>query len=167
MKTKIAAAFALIACSLSAQDWASQRLEKSPRHREWVIVKTRRPRGRNLRRLPRVQSQNSGRARHPRNIRTHRLGEDLADQLAEAGYIAIAPDLLSGMGAEGGRTPDFPPGGVGPAISHLDPAQITADLNAVADYALKLPRVKQETVCRWFLLGRSDRAFGLQPIVPI
>jgi carboxymethylenebutenolidase len=37
--TKLAALFVLAALSLSAQDWASQRLEKSPRHREWVTVK--------------------------------------------------------------------------------------------------------------------------------
>jgi hypothetical protein len=29
----------LTAVSLSAQDWARQQLEKSPRHREWVTVK--------------------------------------------------------------------------------------------------------------------------------
>ena len=43
------------------------------------------------------------------------------------------------MGPNGGRTPDFPAGGVGPAIGPLDPEQITSDLNAVADYGLKLP----------------------------
>ena len=30
--------------------------------------------------------------------------QDLADQVAEAGYIAVAPDLLSGMGPNGGRS---------------------------------------------------------------
>jgi len=30
--------------------------------------------------------------------------QDLADQLAEAGYIAVDPDLLSGMGAKAGRS---------------------------------------------------------------
>jgi carboxymethylenebutenolidase len=65
--------------------------------------------------------------------------EDAADQVAAAGFIAIAPDLLSGMAPNGGRTKDFPAGGVGPAIGKLPPGQITADLNAVADYGLKLP----------------------------
>ena len=36
--------------------------------------------------------------------------EDLADQVAAAGYIAVAPDLLSGMGPNGGRTSDVCPG---------------------------------------------------------
>ena len=63
----------------------------------------------------------------------------LADEVAEAGYIAVAPDLLSGMAPNGGRTSDFPGDKVTEAVSHLNPDQVTADLNAVADYALKLP----------------------------
>jgi carboxymethylenebutenolidase len=59
--------------------------------------------------------------------------------LAEAGYIAVAPDLLSGMGPNGGRTPDFPQGGATQAVGHLNPDQVTADLNAVANLALKFP----------------------------
>ena len=66
--------------------------------------------------------------------------QDLTDELAEAGYIAIAPDLLSGMGPNGGRTNSFAgQSEVTEAVSHLNPDQVTADLNAVADYALKLP----------------------------
>jgi len=36
--------------------------------------------------------------------------QELADEVAAAGYIAVAPDLLSGMGPNGGRTKDFPAG---------------------------------------------------------
>jgi carboxymethylenebutenolidase len=64
--------------------------------------------------------------------------QELADEVAAAGYIAVAPDLLSGMAPNGGRTKDFPTG-VTEAISKLNPDQVTADLNAAADYALKLP----------------------------
>jgi len=64
--------------------------------------------------------------------------QDLADQLAEAGYIAVAPDLLSGLGPNGGR-PNFSQDKAVEAVSHLNPDQITGDLNAVADYALKFP----------------------------
>lgn len=60
--------------------------------------------------------------------------------MAEAGYIAIAPDLLSGMAPGGGRTSDFESQSkVVEAISSLPPDQITADLNAVADYVKSLP----------------------------
>jgi carboxymethylenebutenolidase len=43
------------------------------------------------------------------------------------------------MGPNGGRSSDFPQGKAVEAVSHLNPAQITADLDAVADYALKIP----------------------------
>ena len=79
--------------------------------------------------------------------------EDLADQLAEAGYLAVAPDLLSGMGPNGGRTTDFPAGRVGEAIGKLDPNQITADLNAAADYALKLPAANGKLYVSGFCWG--------------
>jgi len=65
--------------------------------------------------------------------------QDLADQVAAAGYIAVAPDLLSGMGPNGGRSSDFAEGKTMEAVSHLNPDQVTADLNAAADYALKFP----------------------------
>jgi carboxymethylenebutenolidase len=65
--------------------------------------------------------------------------QSLADQVAEAGYIAVVPDLLSGKGPSGGRTTSFPSNQVVEAVRGLDPDEITADLNAVADYGLKLP----------------------------
>src|SRR6202171_3787541 len=64
--------------------------------------------------------------------------QDLADQVAAAGYIAVAPDLLSGMGPNGGRSTAFAEGKTMEAVSHLNADQVTADLNAAADYALKL-----------------------------
>ena len=65
--------------------------------------------------------------------------QEVADEFAAAGYIAVAPDLLSGAGPNGGRTSSFDQSGVMEAVSHLKPDQVTADLNAAADYALKLP----------------------------
>ena len=80
--------------------------------------------------------------------------QEVSDEVAEAGYIAVAPDLLSGMAPGGGRTSDFAEGKATEAVSHLDPDQVTADLNAVADYALKASRVERQTFRRRFLLGR-------------
>ena len=79
--------------------------------------------------------------------------QDLADQVAAAGYIAVAPDLLSGMGPNGGRTPDFPQGGATQAVSHLNPDQVTADLKAVADYGLKLPSADGKLFVAGFCWG--------------
>jgi carboxymethylenebutenolidase len=127
------------AAAVWGQDWARQTVEKSPRHREWVTVKHD---GRNVETFvayPEVSNK------APVIVVIHEIFghsdwvEDVTDQFAAIGFIAIAPDLLSGMGPNGGRTKDFPAGGVGQAIGKLPPDQITADLNAVADYGKKLP----------------------------
>jgi carboxymethylenebutenolidase len=129
----------LAVSSVSAQDWARQRLEKSPRHSEWVTIKHD---GRSVETFI-VYPESKEKA--PIVLVIHEIfgltdwAEEVADEVAEAGYIAVAPDLLSGMGPQGGRTRDFPPGGATEAVSHLNSDQITADLNAVADYALKVP----------------------------
>jgi carboxymethylenebutenolidase len=77
----------------------------------------------------------------------------LTDELAAAGYIAIAPDLLSGMGASGGGTSSLDANAVGKAIRDLPPDQITADLNAVADYASKLPAANGKVAVVGFCWG--------------
>jgi carboxymethylenebutenolidase len=82
--------------------------------------------------------------------------QDLADQVAEAGYIAVAPDLLSGMGPNGGRSTDFAQGKANEAISHLNPDRITADLNAAADYGLKLPASSGRLFVGGFCWGGSQ-----------
>lgn len=63
----------------------------------------------------------------------------VADQLAADGFIALAPDLLSGKGLDGGGTAAI--GGrddVVAAIRQLDPAERTERLNAVRTYALSV-----------------------------
>ena len=130
--TRILLLAALAASSLAAQDWARTKVDKSPRHREWVTVKHD---GRSVETFV-VYPESKDKT--PVILVIHEIFgmtdwvEDVADQFAAAGYIAVAPDLLSGMAPNGGRTPDFPRGGVGPAIGHLNPDQIAADLNAVA-----------------------------------
>lgn len=137
--TKFAMLLVLALSAASAQDWARQTVDKSPRHREWVTVKHD---GRSVETFV-AYPEKKGKV--PVILVIHEIFgmtdwvEDVADQFAAAGYIAVAPDLLSGMGPNGGRTKDMTSREVGPAISKLPPDQITADLNAVADYGIKLP----------------------------
>src|SRR3954469_21869449 len=64
----------------------------------------------------------------------------VADQLAAEGFIAVAPDLISGMGPNGGGTDSFANrDDVVNAIRGLKYDQIAADLTAVRDYGVKLP----------------------------
>jgi carboxymethylenebutenolidase len=78
----------------------------------------------------------------------------VADQVAEAGYIALAPDLLSGMAPGGGKTSDFPSEDAArEGISKLPPDQVTADLDAVADYAKKIPAANGKIAVAGFCWG--------------
>jgi carboxymethylenebutenolidase len=154
--TRILLLSALAASLLPAQDWARATLEKSPRHGEWVTVKH------DGRAVETFVVYPESKAKTPVVLIIHEIFgmtdwvQDLADQVAAAGYIAVAPDLLSGMAPNGGRTPDFPAGGVGPAIGKLNPDQITADLNAVADYGIHLPAANRKLFVAGFCWGGSQ-----------
>jgi len=81
----------------------------------------------------------------------------VADELARAGYIAIAPDLLSGMGPDGGKTADFPDSDAArEAIYALDPDQVTADLKAVAEFVKSLPAANGEVAVGGFCWGGAQ-----------
>jgi carboxymethylenebutenolidase len=143
----------LVAQIVSAQDWARARVEKSPRHREWITVKH------NDRSVETFVVYPEADNKRPVVLVIHEIFgmtdwvQDLADQLAEAGYIAVAPDLLSGMAPNGGRSSAFAQGKAVEAVSHLNPDQITADLNAVADYALKIPSANGKLFVAGFCWG--------------
>jgi carboxymethylenebutenolidase len=78
----------------------------------------------------------------------------VTDQLAEAGYIAIAPDLLSGAAPGGGGTAELGSGdAVRKAITSLPPEQITADLKAIMEYVAKLPACNGKVVVGGFCWG--------------
>jgi carboxymethylenebutenolidase len=122
-----------------SQPWARERITKSPRHSEWVTVKHD---GRSVETLIVYPESKDKR---PVVLIIHEISglsdwaQELADEVAAAGFIAVAPDLLSGMAPNGGRTRDFPTGTITEAIGKLNSDQVTADLNATANYGLKLP----------------------------
>ena len=139
-----------------SQPWARERIAKSPRHSEWVIVKHD---GRSVETLVVYPESKDKR---PVVLIIHEIfglsdwAQELADEVAAAGYIAVAPDLLSGAGPNGGRTKDFASGGVMEAIGKLPPDQVTADLNAAADYGLKLPAANGKLFVAGFCWGGSQ-----------
>jgi len=152
-----------LAAGAAAQDWAKEKLAKSTRHQEWVDVKAGDRTIKCFVVFPEA-SQNT-----PAVIVIHEIfgltdwACGVADQLAEAGYIAIAPDLLSGKAPGGGRTPDFPQGGVGPAIQQLTAKEKQEDLNAVADYILKVPSCNGKlAVCGFCWGGGESFRFATQ-----
>ncbi len=155
MKRTFAITIALLLCLSTgfAQDWAKQKLEKSPRHGEWVQIKH------DNRTVQSFVVYPETKQKAPVVIVIHEIFgmtdwvQTVADQLAASGYIAIAPDLLSGMGPNGGRSDSFQGGAVREAIGKLDPNQITADLNAVADYAKKIPAANGKIAVSGFCWG--------------
>src|SRR5580698_6151480 len=106
MKTKLLLCLAILSAGLTApaQDWAKANLEKSPRHGEWVDVKNGTRTVHCFIVYPEVKDA------APAVVVIHEIfgltdwARSVADQLAAAGYIAIAPDLLSGLGTNGGGT---------------------------------------------------------------
>jgi carboxymethylenebutenolidase len=140
----------------AAQDWAKQRLDKSPRHQEWVSVKNGQRTVNSFIVYPEVKNKATAVVVIHEIFGLTDWVRTVADRLAEAGYIAIAPDLLSGMGPQGGGTSEIGSSGVGQAIQKLPPDQITADLNAVADYVASLPAANGKVVVGGFCWGGSQ-----------
>ena len=142
---------------LETQDWAKARLARSPRHQEWVKVKSGNRKVNSFIVYPEVKKKATAVVViHEINGLTD-WAQSLTDQLAEAGYIAIAPDLLSGVGPGGGGTSAFTErNAVGQAIRDLPPDQITADLNAVAKYVSKLPAANGKVAVGGFCWGGSQ-----------
>jgi carboxymethylenebutenolidase len=159
MKANSVVCFAMLVASLtaSAQDWAKARLDQSPRHGEWVEVKNGSRAVRCFIVYPEVKDAATA------VIAIHEIFgltdwvRDTADQLAAAGCIAIAPDLLSGAGPKGGGSSDFSSQyDVRTAIFKLPPDQITGDLNAVADYVKALPSANGKVAVAGFCWGGTQ-----------
>jgi carboxymethylenebutenolidase len=145
---------AFTASPLVAQDWAKATLEKSPRHREYVAIKH----GDRTVQAFVVYPEVSQRA--PVVLMVHEIfglsdwAKEMADELAAQGFIGIAPDLLSGFGPNGGGTDAFPgQDAVTKAVSALDPAVVTADLDAAADYGKRLPSANGRLFVAGFCWG--------------
>jgi len=141
-----------------SQGWARAALDKSPRHREYVTVEHD---GRKINVFV-VYPEVSKKA--PVVVLIHEIFglsdwmKLQTDELAAKGYIAMTPDLLSGLGADGGGTHElFMTTGtndpVTKAIQTLAPAQVVADLNAVADYGKKLPSANGKLAVAGFCWG--------------
>jgi carboxymethylenebutenolidase len=126
--------------SLHAQDWAKARLDASPRHREYVPIKHGDRTVQTFVVYPEVKQK------VPVVILIHEIfglsgwAKEMADELAAAGFIVVAPDLLSGAGPNGGNSDSFTSmDSTTKAVSGLNPDTVNADLDAVADYAKKIP----------------------------
>ncbi len=140
--------------SASAQDWAKQILDKSPRHQEWVKIHEGQRTLQAFIVYPQLKNKASV------ILMVHEIFgltdwvRSMADDLAAQGYVVIVPDLLSGTGPNRGGSESYPDQDARVrAVSMLDPDHVNVDLNAAADYALKLPAANGKLAVIGFCWG--------------
>ena len=138
-----------------AEAGAKAALEKSPRHGEYVDVQV--PGMKVPLKTFVVYPERKDNA--PVVIVIHEIFgltdwvRSVADHLAADGFIAIAPDLLSGRGPDGGGTESIPGEKVRDLVRGLKPDEVVTRLNAVRDYGMKLPASNKKTATIGFCWG--------------
>ncbi len=141
----------------AAQDFALEQLENSPRHHEWVTVEHDGREVYNFVAYPETSENVPVMIVIHENRGLTDWVRSFADQMAKAGYIAIAPDLLSGFDENHERTSDFETSDAArDALYQLDPDQITADLMAVQSYAEGMDAGNGTIVVGGFCWGGSQ-----------
>jgi carboxymethylenebutenolidase len=80
----------------------------------------------------------------------------VADQLAADGFIAIAPDLLTGKGPDGGNADSMDRQGRVQAIRSLDRAEVNRRLKAAGSYATSLPAATDQVGVVGYCWGGSS-----------
>lgn len=146
----------LVVCApLLAADPVAERLESSPRHHEWVEIPG--AGGREIRGFlvfPEVDHAATGVVVIHENRGLTDWVRGVADQLAEAGYVALAPDLLSGTGPAGGATESYETSDAArEAIYKLDAMQVLADLDASVAYLREQPATTETIAIAGFCWG--------------
>ena len=143
--------------SLLAQDFALEQLENSPRHHEWVEVKSG---DRNVHcfvAYPETSENTLAVIVIHENRGLTDWVRSFADQMAAAGYLAIAPDLLSDFAPDKAQTSSFESSDAArDAIYQLDPDQVTQDLQVVQEYIANVPASNGKTVVMGFCWGGSQ-----------
>lgn len=142
---------------MTASDGNMDRLNDSPRHQEWVEVKN----GEKTIAVWVVYPETSEKRPVVLLIHENRGLNDwarsMADQVAEAGYIAVAPDLLSDFSATEKKTSDFAnEDAARTALSTLNQQGVMSDLQAVTDWALTIPASNGKLVSAGFCWGGAQ-----------
>ncbi len=153
---RLAAAALLLFAAIStyAQDWAKARLDASPRHHEYVTLKHDNRSVQAFVVYPEVKDKATVVVLIHEIFGLSDWAKEMADELAGQGFIVVAPDLLSGMGPNGGGSSAFPDrDSTTKAVSGLDASQVTADLDAAADYGKKIPAANGKVVTVGFCWG--------------
>jgi len=135
---------------------AKTALERSPRHHEWVDIAVPGKDGK----VTAFVAYPERRDKAPVVIVIQEIYglsdwiRSVADRLAADGFIAIAPDLLSGKGPGGGGTDKFGSrDDVVKAVRGLEGPEVVRMLNAVSRYGRDLPAAKDRFATVGFCWG--------------
>ncbi len=135
-----------------------ERLEKSGRHHEFVELK--RTDGDPVRAFvvfPEVNKPVPAVIVIHENRGLNDWARSFADQVAEAGYLAIAPDMLTGKGPDGGDTKAFETSDdARTAIYKLTQEEVTAAVDAAVRYAEKHEAANGKVVVVGFCWGGAQ-----------
>jgi len=155
-KSLLAVLMLLSCAAMPASDKTAEKaLKDSPRHGEWVDI----PIPGSETKLHTFVVYPERKEKAPVVLVIHEIFgltdwvRAVADQLAAEGFIAVAPDLLSGKGPKGGNTDSFSGDAVRDAIMKLDKDEVTQRLNAALDYALALPSANGKSASIGFCWG--------------
>lgn len=150
---------------------AKEALEKTPRHGEWSDIVLTSAAGASTK-IKTFVAFPERKDKAPVVLVIHEVYgltdwiRATADQLAREGFIAVAPDLLSGMGPGGGGTEAFASrDDAVTTIRTLSPADATARLDAVREWALKLPAANGRSAAIGFCWGGA-RSFAYATTQP-
>lgn len=134
-----------------------KRLTESPRHHEWVEVKNGEKTIHTWVVYPEVSERKPVVMLIHENRGLNDWARSMADQVAEAGYIAVAPDLLSDFSEKEKKTSDFAnEDAARTALGTLKPENVMSDLQAVADWAKTIPSADGKLVSAGFCWGGSQ-----------
>jgi len=139
-----------------AQDFALRQLEDSPRHHEWVDVKYGKRVVHCFVTYPEISEKTIAIIVIHENRGLTDWVRSVTDQLAAEGYLAIAPDLLSGFDGHAQTSEFANSDDARTAIYQLDAAQVTNDLNAVQLYAKNIPACNGKTAVIGFCWGGTQ-----------
>jgi len=138
---------------------AKAALESSPRHHEWIDLAPADGAGK----LGLFVAYPERKDKAPVVLLIHEIYgltdwvRAVADRLAADGFIAIAPDMLTGLGPGGGGTEKFASrDDVVRAVRELTPAQVTAALDAAGRYGRSLPAATGKLATIGFCWGGTQ-----------
>ncbi len=143
--------------SIQAQDYALNQLENSPRHHEWVEIESNDRVLHTFVTYPEVSESVPVVLVIHENRGLNTWARSFADQVAENGFIAVAPDLISNTVEGFEKTSDFASSDdARSALYDLDPDGVTIDLKSALEYAKSIESGNGKVIVVGFCWGGSQ-----------